>query len=43
LVAAIEELDKVRGKCPYETDGAFIKLNSHAQRVQAGFTSKAPR
>jgi DNA ligase (NAD+) len=43
LVAAIEELDKVRGKLPYETDGAVIKLNSLAQREKAGFTSKAPR
>src|SRR5207247_8069585 len=29
LVTAIEELDKVRGKFPYETDRAVIKLNSH--------------
>jgi len=43
LVAAIEELDKVRGKLPYETDGAVIKLNSLGQREKAGFTSKAPR
>ncbi len=43
LVAAIEELDKVRRKLPYETDGAVIKLNSFAQRQKAGFTSKAPR
>ena len=27
----------------YETDGAVVKLNSFAQRDQAGFTSKAPR
>ncbi|HLP77335.1 MAG TPA: NAD-dependent DNA ligase LigA, partial [Candidatus Paceibacterota bacterium] len=43
LVAAIEELDKVRKKFPYETDGAVIKLNSYAQRERAGFTAKAPR
>jgi len=43
LVAAIDELDKVRKKFPYETDGAVIKLNSYAQRERAGFTSKAPR
>jgi DNA ligase (NAD+) len=43
LVAAIEELDKVRKKFPYETDGAVIKLNSYAQRERTGFTSKAPR
>jgi DNA ligase (NAD+) len=43
LVAAIEELDKVRKTFPYETDGAVIKLNSYAQRERAGFTAKAPR
>jgi DNA ligase (NAD+) len=43
LVAAIEELDAVRHKFAYETDGAVIKLNSFAQRDIAGFTSKAPR
>src|SRR6185436_19852060 len=43
LVAAIEELDKLRKKFAYETDGAVIKLNSFAQREKAGFTSKAPR
>jgi DNA ligase (NAD+) len=43
LVAAIEELDKVRRSYPFETDGAVIKLNSFAQREKAGFTSKAPR
>ncbi len=43
LVAAIEELDKVRRKFAFETDRAVIKLNSFAQRQTAGFTSKAPR
>ncbi|HXE42583.1 MAG TPA: NAD-dependent DNA ligase LigA, partial [Candidatus Baltobacteraceae bacterium] len=43
LIAAINELDKVRKKFPYETDGAVIKLNSFAQRERAGFTAKAPR
>ena len=43
LIAAIDELDKVRKKFAYETDGAVIKLNSFAQRERAGFTSKAPR
>jgi DNA ligase (NAD+) len=43
LVAAIDELDKLRGKFGYETDGAVIKLNSYAQREKIGFTSKAPR
>jgi len=43
LIAAINELDKIRHNFPYETDGAVIKLNSFAQRERAGFTSKAPR
>ncbi len=43
LIAAIDELDKLRGKYAYETDGAVIKLNSYAQREKVGFTSKAPR
>ena len=43
LVAAIDELDRVRRGFPYETDGAVIKLNSYAQRERAGFTAKAPR
>ena len=43
LVSAIEKLDQVRRGFAYETDGAVVKLNSFAQRDQAGFTSKAPR
>ena len=43
LVAAVDELDGLREKFGYETDGAVIKLNDFAQRERAGFTSKAPR
>jgi DNA ligase (NAD+) len=43
LINAIDELDKLRKKFAYETDGAVVKLNSFAQRERAGFTSKAPR
>jgi DNA ligase (NAD+) len=43
LLAAIDELDKVRGNFAYETDGAVIKLNSIPLREKAGVTSKAPR
>ncbi len=43
LIAAINDLDKIRHNFPYETDGAVIKLNSFAQRERAGFTAKAPR
>ncbi|MBM3834864.1 MAG: NAD-dependent DNA ligase LigA [Verrucomicrobia bacterium] len=43
LIGAIEELDQLRQKFSYETDGAVIKLNSYALREKTGFTSKAPR
>jgi DNA ligase (NAD+) len=43
LLAAIDELEKIRHNFVYETDGAVIKLNSVNQRERAGFTSKAPR
>jgi DNA ligase (NAD+) len=43
LVAAINELDGLRRKFLYETDGAVIKLNSFNLREKVGFTSKAPR
>ena len=43
LLAAIDELDQVRRKFGYETDGAVVKLNDFAQREKVGFTSKAPR
>jgi DNA ligase (NAD+) len=43
LLAAIEQLDKIRHGFQYETDGAVIKLDDFALREQIGFTSKAPR
>ncbi len=43
LIKAINELDDIRRKFLYETDGAVIKLNSFALREKIGFTSKAPR
>ena len=43
LIAAIEELDRVRREFDYETDGAVIKLNSVALRDLCGSTAKAPR
>ncbi|HWF19963.1 MAG TPA: NAD-dependent DNA ligase LigA [Verrucomicrobiae bacterium] len=43
LLEAINELDTLRHKFVYETDGAVIKLNSFALREKVGFTSKAPR
>jgi DNA ligase (NAD+) len=43
LIAAIQELDRVRAGFNYETDGAVIKLNSFDQQARIGATSKAPR
>jgi DNA ligase (NAD+) len=41
--AAVQELDKLRHKFAYATDGAVVKLDSLAQQREAGSTSKAPR
>ncbi len=43
LIDAIAELDAVRKKFAYETDGAVIKLNSFEQQRRVGATAKAPR
>jgi DNA ligase (NAD+) len=43
VLAAIDELDTIRRKFDYDTDGAVIKLNSIALRDKLGATSKAPR
>ncbi len=43
LIAAINELDKLRHNFSYQTDGAVLKLNAFSQRERAGFTAKAPR
>jgi DNA ligase (NAD+) len=43
LIAAIAELDQIRKKFAYETDGAVIKLNSFEQQRRVGATAKAPR
>src|SRR2546425_9709281 len=43
LLRAIDELDRIRDRFPYETDGAVIKLNSILLRDRVGATSKAPR
>ena len=39
----IEELDAIRQKFAYPTDGAVVKLDDFNLQEQAGFTSKAPR
>jgi DNA ligase (NAD+) len=43
ILDAIHELDSVRHKFPYQTDGAVVKVNSFAQRERLGFTAKSPR
>jgi len=43
LLAALRELDKIRQKFAYPTDGAVIKVDSFEQRTWLGSTTKAPR
>jgi DNA ligase (NAD+) len=43
LLAAVEELDRVRKNFSYATDGAVVKLNEWRLRNALGATSKAPR
>ncbi|HEY2144376.1 MAG TPA: NAD-dependent DNA ligase LigA, partial [Candidatus Udaeobacter sp.] len=43
ILDAIHELDGVRHKFAYQTDGAVVKVNSFAQRERLGFTAKSPR
>ncbi|MBR6059050.1 MAG: NAD-dependent DNA ligase LigA [Victivallales bacterium] len=42
ILAAIDELHKVRDSFPYDTDGAVIKVDSFAQREVLGMTAHAP-
>ena len=41
--AAVENIGENRGDFPYDIDGAVIKINSLAERVELGSTAKAPR
>src|SRR5438105_54608 len=43
MLDAIHELDCLRHKFAYQTDGAVVKVNSFAQRERLGFTAKSPR
>ena len=43
LLEAISELDELRQRLPYPTDGAVIKVNQMGLRDELGFTAKAPR
>jgi DNA ligase (NAD+) len=40
---AIHQLDAMRGKFAYQTDGAVVKVDAFAQRERLGFTAKSPR
>ncbi len=39
----IQELDTIRQKFTYPTDGAVVKLDNFSLQEEAGYTSKAPR
>src|SRR5437762_4986198 len=43
ILDAIHELDAIRHKFAYQTDGAVMKVNSFSQRDRLGFTAKSPR
>jgi DNA ligase (NAD+) len=43
ILEAIHELDGIRHKFAYQTDGAVVKVNSFTQRERLGFTAKSPR
>src|SRR5438034_8645255 len=43
ILSAIHDLDAIRHKFAYQTDGAVIKVDSFSQRDRLGFTAKSPR
>jgi len=43
ILEAIHELDGLRHRFAYQTDGAVVKVDSFAQRERLGFTAKSPR
>ncbi len=43
ILDAIHELDGIRHKFAYQTDGAVVKVDLFAQRERLGFTAKSPR
>ena len=42
-VKEVEHIGSMRGKYPFDIDGAVIKINDFAQREQLGSTAKYPR
>jgi len=43
ILEAIHDLDGIRHKFAYQTDGAVVKVDSFAQRERLGLTAKSPR
>jgi DNA ligase (NAD+) len=43
MIAALHELDELRHRFAYPTDGAVIKVDDYARRESLGSTAKAPR
>ena len=43
VLQAVEELEELRYKLPFEIDGAVIKVNDYSLQEVLGFTSKSPR
>ncbi|MBZ0268092.1 NAD-dependent DNA ligase LigA [bacterium] len=43
VIAFVESWREKRAELPYETDGMVVKVDSFAQQVRLGATSKAPR
>ena len=43
ILSAIRELDHIRTRLAYQTDGAVVKVDSFEQRERLGFTAKSPR
>ncbi|HPJ21084.1 MAG TPA: NAD-dependent DNA ligase LigA [Clostridia bacterium] len=43
VIDAVDRIGELRGNDSYEIDGAVINVNSLAQRMQLGSTSKSPR
>lgn len=43
VIAEVERIGEMRGKLPFDIDGAVVKVDDFAQREQLGSTSKFPK
>ena len=43
VIAAIQELGRIRHDFEFEIDGAVVKVDRYDLRERLGYTSKAPR